>query len=84
MKILTPIAFATALLAGSTAAQEAPPAAQTQSIVQAPAGPGLPTVMVPPLTTPKVADTSAGQTHALGLQVAQIIAARRSIGDQIA
>jgi TolB protein len=35
---------------------------------------GLPVIAVPPLPTPKVEQTAAGQTHAIGLQVAEVIA----------
>ena len=73
--MLKTLALAAALITGTASAQETPAAAQTRTIAQPPSGPGIPTVMIPPLTTPKIADTSAGQTHALGLQVAQIIAA---------
>jgi TolB protein len=66
-------ALLTALAAASVSAQQAVPASPT--IAQAPAGKGLPTVMVPPLTTPADAETSAGHTRALGLQVANVIAA---------
>jgi TolB protein len=66
-------ALLTALAAASVSAQQTVPASPT--VAQAPAGKGLPTVMVPPLTTPADAETSAGHTRALGLQVAQIIAA---------
>ena len=41
---------------------------------QAPAG-GLPIVAVPPLPTPKIEKTSVGETHAVGLLVAEVIAA---------
>ncbi|MEO6361577.1 MAG: Tol-Pal system beta propeller repeat protein TolB [Sphingomicrobium sp.] len=82
--MLTFLALATALITGATSAQETSPTAQTQTIVQPPSGPGIPTVMIPPLTTPKITDTSAGPTHALGLQVAQIIAADlRSTGSAL-
>lgn len=73
--MLKSLAVLAALIAGPATAQEALAPSQTQSAVTPPAGPGLPTIMIPPLTTPKVAETSAGQTHALGQQVAQIIAA---------
>lgn len=49
----------------------APVAAQTS----APPAAGLPMVAIPPLPTPKVENTAAGQTHAIGLQVAEVIAA---------
>jgi TolB protein len=49
----------------------APVAAQTD----APRAAGLPMVAIPPLPTPKVEQTAAGQTHAIGLQVAEVIAA---------
>jgi len=49
-----------------------PALAQT---IEPPKSDGLPVVAVPPLPTPKIEQTAAGQTHAIGLQVAEIIAA---------
>lgn len=48
----------------------APAAAQTGGAPPA----GLPMVAIPPLPTPKIEQTAAGQTHAIGLQVAEVIA----------
>lgn len=70
--MLKSLVLANLLIAGTASAQTAP------------SGSGVPTVMVPPLATPKIADTRAGQTHALGLQVAEIIAADlRSTGSAL-
>lgn len=63
---------ALALIAGPAMAQDSVP---TNAIVQPPTGPGIPTVMVPPLATPAVAKTSAGPTNALAYQIAQVVAA---------
>jgi len=50
-------------------------ASASAQTVEPPASGGLPVVAVPPLPTPKVTQTEAGQTHAIGLQVAEVIAA---------
>ncbi|MEO5773773.1 MAG: Tol-Pal system beta propeller repeat protein TolB [Sphingomicrobium sp.] len=74
--------LALALLSSAAIAQEAVPASQT--IVVPPVGKGVPTVMIPPLATPTVKDTSAGSTATIGLQVAQVIAADlRSTGNAL-
>ncbi|MFL6733962.1 MAG: Tol-Pal system beta propeller repeat protein TolB [Sphingomicrobium sp.] len=65
------LALGAALLASPALAQDAAP----QQVVQAPTTQGTPTVMVPPLTTPKVEQTAGGPTNSLGLQVAEVIAA---------
>ena len=71
---------AMALIAAPAAAQNAP----SGTIVQPPTGPGTPTIMVPPLATPKVEKTSAGETNALAYQVAQVVAADlRSTGAMV-
>jgi TolB protein len=71
---------AMALIAVPAAAQNSPGG----TVVQPPSGPGMPTIMVPPLTTPTVAKTSAGQTNALAYQVAQVVAADlRSTGSMV-
>lgn len=71
-----------ALVSAPAMAQDAAPAA-TQVTVR-PVGTGAPTVMVPPLTSPTDAATSAGSTLTLGGQVAQVIAADlRSTGSAL-
>ncbi|QIK78901.1 Tol-Pal system protein TolB [Sphingomonas piscis] len=57
------LGWAALLVAGAASAQQ--PAA--------PDAGGVPMVAVPPLPTPKIEQTSAGQTHAIGLQVAEVI-----------
>jgi TolB protein len=76
--------LAAAMVSTAASAQDQAQTTATQTVVQPPSTGGMPTIMVPPLTSPSDTKTRLGSTLSLGLQVAQVIAADlRSTGTMV-